>query len=298
MKVRLIITLIFSVLALLFTYHSIVDARRNPFSGILPPSRLKDAPVVSANPIPEEAPAPAYPALHLIVNIPARKVILFDDGQEVARHDIAVGQPVYKTPTGPQEVITIIWNPWWIPPDSPWAHGASKEPPGPKNPLGPVKLLMGQGIRLHGTNKDSSVGLFASHGCLRMHNDEAARLAWYIQKKVNNSADSLFDKYSRNRRQSFWVKLDHPLTVNIVYEPVELRNNIIYIYHDAYRWAKDIKTEILDVLMKNGIDLKKIDAERLTNLEYPKNRYDTVEIRLEDLLSSTPRKMMTYATLN
>lgn len=296
---RSIITLVIvSVVTLLFPYHPKLDARKNPFSGILPPQRLNSAVDINAELMTEEPAEPVYPDLHIIVNIPARKVTLYDDGNEVLRHDVAVGQPGYKTPAGPQEIKTIIWNPWWIPPDSPWARGSASQPPGPKNCLGPVKMMMGQGIRMHGTNVDSSVGRFASHGCLRMHNEEAAKLAWYLQKRMNNSDESLFEKYSRYRRSSFYVKLDYPVRVDIVYQPVEVRDNVIYIYNDVYGWARDIKTEIIDALMKNGIDIKKIDSDRIANLKYPQKRYDVIQIDLTDLLASTPapRDDACYAT--
>lgn len=270
------------------------QARGNQFKGILPPQRLaKQAPAEEL-----EIAEPEYPQLLLVINIPARKVSLIDEGREVARYDVAVGQPIFKTPAGPQEVKTIIWNPWWIPPDSPWARGAEKAPPGPNNPLGPVKLMMGQGIRLHGTNKDKSVGRSASHGCLRMHNKEAAELAWYIQKRINNSDDSLFEKYKQHRRSSFHVKLDTALAVEIVYEPVEIRDNKINIYADFYGWAGNIRTEVLSALMKSGIDLRKIDASRLEQLKYPRNRHDVLQIGIDELLASTPRADTSFASLD
>jgi hypothetical protein len=46
------------------------------------------------------------------------------------------------------------------------------------NALGPVKLMLGDGYLIHGThryNRDS-VGSAASHGCIRMHNDDVVAL--------------------------------------------------------------------------------------------------------------------------
>lgn len=275
-------------LLLLFPYHGNVDARKNPYKDILPPSRLnKTVEQVEAVVPPEPAP----PELFLVINIAARKLTLFDEGREVARYSIAVGQPIYKTPAGPQSITSIVWNPWWLPPDSPWAKGAEKDPPGPKNTLGPVKMLMGQGIRLHGTNKDSSVGSWASHGCLRMHNKEAIDLAWYIQKRINKADDSLLAKYRKNQRTSFYVTLETPLEAEIIYEPVVYRKDVLHIYPDAYRWGKDIKSSVIEVLFNNGVDLKKIDAEKIAALKYPKNRNEVTIISVGELLSDSPRKV-------
>jgi lipoprotein-anchoring transpeptidase ErfK/SrfK len=42
--------------------------------------------------------------------------------------------------------------------------------------LGTHKLEMGNGYLLHGTNEEGSIGEAVSHGCVRMYNDDVARL--------------------------------------------------------------------------------------------------------------------------
>lgn len=46
------------------------------------------------------------------------------------------------------------------------------------NALGPVKLLLGDGYLIHGTHRynEESIGNAASHGCIRMQNDDVLRL--------------------------------------------------------------------------------------------------------------------------
>jgi len=42
--------------------------------------------------------------------------------------------------------------------------------PGPGNPLGTRAIyLNAPGIRIHGTYSSSSIGTYASHGCIRMY---------------------------------------------------------------------------------------------------------------------------------
>lgn len=83
---------------------------------------------------------------------------------------VAVGQPSYPTPLGSFYIRNMQKNPWWYPPNSGWAAGASPIPPGPGNPLGTrwMGLSVG-GVGIHGTYNAASVGTFASHGCIRMH---------------------------------------------------------------------------------------------------------------------------------
>ncbi|HEY0625984.1 MAG TPA: L,D-transpeptidase family protein [Allosphingosinicella sp.] len=135
---------------------------------------------------------------YVIVNVPAYTVALVENGHVVARHKAVVG--AVKTPT-PQLGATatgVIFNPWWEVPASiaPEVRGKKgyvsvktpeggvryRQPPGPGNSLGRMKVVMpnNYAIYLHDT---PSKALFsrparaASHGCIRTQNPlEFARL--------------------------------------------------------------------------------------------------------------------------
>lgn len=71
------------------------------------------------------------------------------------------------------------WPAW-----RPTASMLKKEPRLPKivkggkrNPLGARALYLGDSLfRIHGTNRPSSIGKAASHGCIRMHNSDVKKL--------------------------------------------------------------------------------------------------------------------------
>jgi len=91
-----------------------------------------------------------------------------------ASFGVAVGQPIYPTPTGKFTIVTKQRNPWWYPPDTAWAAGASPIPPGPGNPLGTRWMgLSASGVGIHGTPDAASIGYSASHGCIRMRIPDA-----------------------------------------------------------------------------------------------------------------------------
>jgi lipoprotein-anchoring transpeptidase ErfK/SrfK len=91
-----------------------------------------------------------------------------------ANFGVAVGQPIYPTPVGKFTIVTMQRNPWWYPPDSEWAAGASPIPPGPGNPLGTRWMgLSASGVGIHGTPDAASIGYSASHGCIRMRIPDA-----------------------------------------------------------------------------------------------------------------------------
>ncbi len=94
---------------------------------------------------------------------------------------VATGQSAYPTPLG-RFAIAVKWkNPWWYPPDSPWAKGQKPIPPGLGNPLGTRWMgLTSPGVGIHGTPDAASIGYSASHGCIRMRISEAEWLFNHI----------------------------------------------------------------------------------------------------------------------
>jgi lipoprotein-anchoring transpeptidase ErfK/SrfK len=83
---------------------------------------------------------------------------------------VATGQAIYPTPLGRFNIVVKWKDPWWYPPDSPWAQGAKPIPPGPGNPLGTRWMgISSPGVGIHGTPDPASLGYSASHGCIRMY---------------------------------------------------------------------------------------------------------------------------------
>jgi lipoprotein-anchoring transpeptidase ErfK/SrfK len=95
---------------------------------------------------------------------------------------VATGQSSYPTPLGHFHIEVKWENPWWYPPDSPWAAGAKPIPPGPGNPLGTRWMgLNADGIGIHGTPDAASIGYSASHGCIRMYIDDAEWMFSHVE---------------------------------------------------------------------------------------------------------------------
>jgi lipoprotein-anchoring transpeptidase ErfK/SrfK len=110
------------------------------------------------------------------------QVWVWQNGEHVATFPIAIGMPGHETPLGTYSVIEKIKNPTWIPPNSPWAAGLEKIPPGATNPLGPRWIgTSAPAIGFHGTPQDYSVATAASHGCMRMHFSDVIKLYDLVQ---------------------------------------------------------------------------------------------------------------------
>jgi lipoprotein-anchoring transpeptidase ErfK/SrfK len=98
------------------------------------------------------------------------------------RFGVAVGRPAFPTPRGLFKIVTKQRNPWWFPPDSPWAQGLKPIPPGPGNPLGTRWMgLNVSGVGIHGTPDAASIGYSASHGCIRMRISDAEWLFNHVR---------------------------------------------------------------------------------------------------------------------
>lgn len=118
----------------------------------------------------------------IVANLAELRLYYFPAGQKtVYTFPFAAGRQGWNTPLAITEVIRKAANPVWIVPPSIMAdslrHGKKLKPvykgDDPENPLGHYALYLGEeGIRVHGTLAPRSIGRRASHGCLRIWDDD------------------------------------------------------------------------------------------------------------------------------
>jgi lipoprotein-anchoring transpeptidase ErfK/SrfK len=107
----------------------------------------------------------------IVVDLSENQLYLYDGLHVVKQYPVATAAAGYETPVGNWEIVNKAENPtWYNPAQDTWgADLPSVIPPGPGNPLGTRALyLNAPGIRIHGTYSSSSIGTYASHGCIRM----------------------------------------------------------------------------------------------------------------------------------
>ena len=108
----------------------------------------------------------------LTVDRPHFKLRLFKGLKFAKSYGIAVGMAGLETPAGRYAIQNKQVNPAWHVPNSAWAGSlAGQVIPGgaPNNPLRARWLGIANGVGIHGTAEDWSIGTRASHGCIRMH---------------------------------------------------------------------------------------------------------------------------------
>ena len=116
----------------------------------------------------------------LVINIPEMRLFDFtvDDGPEV--FSVAIGDQADPSILGDFRVGKKRKDPTWYVPESICAEGRglpAQVPAGPDNPLGSRWMTIGRtSYGIHGTNVRWSIGREATHGCLRLYEDEIQRL--------------------------------------------------------------------------------------------------------------------------
>jgi murein L,D-transpeptidase YcbB/YkuD len=208
------------------------------------------------------------PQMRVAINIPAYRLDVYVAGSLVRSMPVAVGMPSFRTPRGLFEISSVEWNPWWIPPDRPWAAGERPMRPGPANPMGRVKLNFRPLYFLHGTPLEGSIGSAASHGCIRLDNTDAIELARIVHRFGSPSltADDVV-RLVTDTATTRLLKLDHAIPLEIRYDLVEIRGAWVGVYRDVYRLAsQSLRDAVYVALRTYGVDTALLDSARVRAL--------------------------------
>jgi murein L,D-transpeptidase YcbB/YkuD len=226
--------------------------------------------------------AAAQEPLRLDLNIPALRLTVYEGDRAIRSYPVAVGMLAHATPTGYFDIDFAEWNPWWRPPDREWAREDKLTPPGPNNPMGRVKLIFEPLYFIHGTPESASIGTPASHGCVRMRNDDVVALARLLHERSAPRVVSQIDgilRSGRTRRVDFQTKI--PLRVR--YEPVEVAGGEIVVHPDLYR-RNAVHTEgVYQALMAAGYDVSSVRMDDVRRLIERVSGHDRVyKVAVED----------------
>src|SRR5919205_169263 len=196
------------------------------------------APVTSASP--EAKPNSVPSDTRIVVNAPAYRMDVFQNGKLLKTYEVGIGYPEFPLPQGLRKADTIIFNPVWTPPDEPWVKG--KFAPGKKveagskdNPLGPVKIPIGLPSLIHGGKAPAKLGGFASHGCVGLTNQQVQDFSVVLASLGNAqlTPEDVAD-YAKNREETKQVKLSTPVPVELRYETIVVEDGRLHIYRDVY----------------------------------------------------------------
>jgi hypothetical protein len=215
----------------------------------------------------------ANPYVWITLNLPAFRLTLWQDEKEVAAYPIGIGRKAFPVPVGEREARRVIFNPAWIPPDSTWVDEQPGVEPGerieaddPRNPLGTIKIPLGDGILIHEAASPSDVGSLVSHGCVRMLERDIFELAERLlaaRSRALPPAEMAQVRRSTERKE---VDLGAPVRVDINYDTQVVEGGALNLYPDVYDRATDTVRAVREELGSVGFDASRLDDETIRRM--------------------------------
>jgi hypothetical protein len=222
--------------------------------------------------------------LHLVVNVPANRLYVYEDGVRTRTYAVSVGLRGYETPAGEYSIREVIWNPWWHPPSSDWARGRKPEPPGEANPMGRVKLNFGPLLYIHGTAEYQALGNPASRGCVRMRNSDVIELTRLVHQYGSPRANpELIDQLEASETMTRTIRLSRAIKFTAEYNVATVDDGFLILYPDVYKRVRSkVRDEVVQTLRQSGVDMAHVNREHLDRL-LEKSSTRRVAISLDEL---------------
>src|ERR1051326_2798903 len=211
--------------------------------------------------------------IHITVNIPAFQLTLWQGNKEVKTYQIGIGRKDFQLPSGLRYAKQIVFNPDWIPPDSEWVYehdaapGEVVEADDPRNPLGKVKIPIGNGgILIHQAFKPSDIGHLVSHGCVRLILKELYEFIDEIIAAQSLKVSNQQLEHAKQSKDRFQIKLDAPLVDDINYDTQVVEGGVLHLYPDVYNRNTLSVENVSAELKEAGVDDAKLDDRTLQQM--------------------------------
>jgi murein L,D-transpeptidase YcbB/YkuD len=223
--------------------------------------------------------------LRLVVNAPAFRLEVWERGELTRTFPVAIGKPSHRTPIGNYNISHIDWNPWWHPPNSAWARNARPTPPGPDNPMGRAKLYFRNLYYIHGSPAAETMGAAASHGCIRMTNEDVVELGRIVHRHAAPHVSAeLLRTIIGNPRGTRQVRMRPAVPLEIRYDIAEVVDGALKLHPDVYNRVGNAAHEhAVQALIQEGYDGSAVDTERLREL-VREGRRVAVSVPVQDVL--------------
>jgi hypothetical protein len=210
----------------------------------------------------------------VVVNIPAFRMDIFDDGSLVKSYKVGIGTPEFPLPQGIRTADTVIFNPTWTVPDEEWAAemhnvkvGETVEAGDRNNPLGWIKIPIGSPSLIHGGKQPAKIGTFASHGCVGLTNpqikDFAMRLAQVAGTEIT---DQQVAEYLQAKTRTKDVKLKKTIPVELRYETIVVEDGKLHVYKDVYNENTNTEEKLREVLAAHGLSFDELPPAKQNEL--------------------------------
>lgn len=215
------------------------------------------------------------PQDYLLVNIPAYKLYVYENGDLAWNMNVVVGAVAHNTVIFTGDMKYVVFSPYWnVPPDilkkevlpgiqknknylashnMEMIDGAVRQKPGPKNSLGLVKFLFpnSYNIYLHDTPAKSLFGetnRAFSHGCIRL--SQPKKLAEYLLRNEPAwTTDKITKAMNSGKEQFVTLKQAMPVFIGYFTSWVD-RDGKLNFRNDIYGHDKKMAAQLFVVAKK------------------------------------------------
>jgi hypothetical protein len=178
--------------------------------------------------------------------------------------------PIY---IGAREASEIIWNPAWIPPPSEWVMSRKGVRAGqvikasdPRNPLGKLKIPLGDRYLIHQAASTSDLGNLVSHGCVRMLRSDIYDLAEKIVAARGAPVSRKRIQSAKRSSRTLVARLDEPVPVEINYDTLVVEEGVLHIYPDVYGRRLNVPQRLRAELESSGVDVSNLDEQTMKKM--------------------------------
>lgn len=185
----------------------------------------------------------------IVINVPELRLYYFINGNLAKTFPVGIGDLGWVTPTGTYRIGMKQTKPTWhVPTTLREKYGMKTMPPGPDNPLGEYWMSLGDShYGIHGTPMPWSIGRPATHGCIRLYDEDIKTLYRTVPSGTS---------------------------VKIIYEPVKfgILHGKLYteVHSDIYNRIKDLKKHGQKLLEDKNL-MDKVDLYRFEKALENKN---------------------------
>ena len=213
------------------------------------------------------------PDIRLTLNVPSFRLTLWQNDREVKSYFVGVGMKDYPIYIGEREATEVIWNPSWIVPSSDWTRGRKGVKPGqvvkptdPNNPLGKLKIPLGDGYLIHQAAATTDLGGLVSHGCVRMLRADLYDLAEKIVAARSAPVSRKQIEAAKRTKKTLVARLDDPVPVDINYDTLVVEGGALHIYPDVYERRQNTPERLRAELQASGIDTSRLDEAAMKEM--------------------------------
>ncbi len=209
----------------------------------------------------------------ITVNVPAFTMTFWQNGKEIKSYYVGVGRKDFPIPIGMRVANKVILNPDWIPPNSEWVRKSSSVEPyerisadDPLNPLGKIKIPLGDAYLLHEADSPSDIGNLVSHGCVRVLREDMFGITEMIAQARNLSITKQEIEAAKKNTDRKVINLNGNVPVDINYDSMVVENGNLSIYFDVYERDTNTVENLRAKLQDNGMDVSKLDDKTLKEM--------------------------------